>query len=280
MTALNTYISRNIRPEIRSNRDFESGRGWADLANELLQRLESEKLFNITRVWERGIEIRDGYWVDNVPSDLRTVLKIYDPLWPQRDTYSHEHINDQIKLHDWFDKDSSPDTFTLSSGSTTGISINDADATADLWNDYLLILTDGTYSGDGIMISDTAAAAGGVSALTFLHTQPASIDSTAGYLTLTFLMLKYRTTFTTMSTYNGEIPVDDRYEYIFKNWFNYQNVPRRDPRYELYKKDFEEDWKRLVKEHATPTDDQARSDPVIWPTVDINESPTHTWTGD
>lgn len=280
MTALNDYIRYNIRPDTRSNRDFESGRGWADLANELLMIIESEKLFNITRIWERGIEIRDGYWVDNVPSDLRTVVKIYDPLWPQRDTYSHEHINDQIKLHDWFDKESSPDTFTLSNGSTTTIEVDDADATADLWNDYLLILTDGTYSGDGLMISDTAVAGGGVSELTFLHTQPGTIDSTAGYLTLKFLMMKYRTEYTPMTAFNDEIPVDDRYEYIFKNWFNHQNMPRRDPRYKLFKQDFEEDWKRLVLEHGTATDDQVRSDPLIWPTVDLNESPTHEWTGD
>ena len=258
---LNDFVAANVPAGIRGGRDFTGNRGWIYIANNLLRYLESRGLFQLGRRKERGVEVDDSYWI-TIPSDFRAPIRIYYP--PQihysekNYTYHPEIINGKIKLWAPFDKKASPDSFTLSAGSTTTIKINDADATADLWNDYLLKLTDGTYSGDFILIADTAAVAGGTSVLTFLHTQDNTIDSTAGYLTDEFLMLKYIAEYTDVAAASDEIPVDDRYESIFENWLCYKALPPDDKRRAVYKKEFQEELDRLEDEQFTPTADQAR----------------------
>lgn len=258
---LNAFVAANVPSGIRGSRDFTGDRGWIYIGNQLLRLLESRGLFQFGRKKETGVEVDDEYWI-TIPSDLRTVDRIYYrpsiEYTEKEHRYQHEIVNGKIKLWTPFDKKASPDSFTLSDGSTTTIKINDADATADLWNDYLLKLTDGTYSGDFIIISDTAAADGGTAVLTFLHTQDNTIDSTTGYLTDEFLMLRYIATYTDMSAANSEIPLDDMYESIFENWFCYKALAITDKRRAAYKKEFEEELDRLEDEQYTPTPDQAR----------------------
>lgn len=261
MTALNTFIAAHVPQTIRGSRDFTGNRGWIYIGNQLLRLLESRGLFQFGRRKETGVEVDDDYWI-TIPSDLRTVDRIYYPPsihWSEKSVrYQHEIVNGKIKLYTPFDKKASPDSFTLSDGSTTTIKINDTDCTADLWNDYLLKLTNGTYSGDFIIISDTAAADGGTAVLTFLHTQDNTIDSTTGYLTDTYLMLRYTATYTDLAAAGNEIPVDDKYESIFEPWFCYKALPITDNRRAGYKAEFEEELDRLETEQYTPTPDQVR----------------------
>ena len=72
-----------------------------------------------------------------------------------------------------------------------------------------------------------------------------------------------------MENYNDEIPVDDKYEWIFENWFNMKHTPVDTKRYLIYKQDFKEDWDKLLVEHATATDDQTRNDPLFWPEPNV-----------
>lgn len=261
MSALNTFIAANVPQTIRGSRAFDGDRGWIYIGNQLLRLLESRGLFYLGRIKERGVEVNDDYWI-TLPTDFRAIQRIYFPPsihYSEKEyRYQYEIVQGKIKLWAPFDKKASPDTFTLSEGSTTTIKINDADATADLWNDYLLVLTNGTYSGDTIIISDTAAAAGGTSTLTFLHTQDNAIDSTTGYLTDQFLMLRYLAKYTDMSAYDDEIPVNDSYESIFEPWFCYKALSPADKRRKTYKQEFEEELDRLEDEQYTPAPDQAR----------------------
>lgn len=261
MTALNTFIAAHVPQTVRGSRDFTGDRGWIYIGNQLLRLLESRGLFQFGRKKETGVEVDDNYWI-TIPSDLRTVDRIYYPPsihYSEKEyRYKHSIVNGKIKLWAPFDKKASPDTFTLSSGSTTQITINDADCTADLWNDYLLKLTNGTYSGDFIIIGDTAAAGGGVAVLDFLHTQDNTIDSTTGYLTDEYLMLRYNAIYTDFAAANTEIPLDAMYESIFENWFCFKALSHSDKRRAGYKKEFYEDLEMLETEQYTPTPDQVR----------------------
>jgi len=268
---LNDYIAAYMPQSHRGLRDYESGAGWYHQVNLLLKKLERLGLYKVTKQKERVVEVDNDYWI-TLPSDCRDLIKIYDPFHPS-DVYKYQYLNSKIKLSKSFTKDDSPDEFTLSAGSTTTIKINDADATADLWNEYALFLTNGTYSGDGIIIHDTAAAAAGTSVLTFRHTQPGTIDSTTGYLTNDYMVLVYKATFTMMSAYNGEIPIDDKYEGdLLLKWLELSAVAKTDKKYPIYKNEFQEVLDEVIEEQNTPDLDNIRPAARPWPEVDFDLS--------
>lgn len=268
---LNDYIAAYLPQHNRGLKDYESGAGWYHIVNLLLKKLERKGLYDTTKKKERAVEVDSDYWI-TLPSDCRELIKIYDPF-NNHDIYRFQYLNGKIKLDKSFTKDSSPDTFTLSDGSTTTIKINDADATADLWNEYALVLTNGTYSGDVIIIHDTDAADGGTSLLTFRHTQVGTIDSTTGYLTNDYMMLVYKSTFTMMSAYNGEIPLDDRYEGdLLLNWLLMNSVAKTDKKYQIYKNEFYGVLDEIAEEQNTPSLDNIRTNPRPWPELDLNQT--------
>lgn len=262
---LNEFIPAYIEPDIRGVRDYTGDRGWIHLVNLLLRKLESRKLYHLGRAKERGVEVDDDYWI-TLPTDYRRASRIYYPPvidYRERDVnYHFETLNGRLKLEKPFDKKASPDSFTLSYGSTTQISINDADATADLWNGYLLKLTNGTYSGNFILIADTAAAGGGVSVLNFLHTQDNTTStSTTGYLTDQFLILKYFAQFTPMTSASGEIPLQDQYEdELLANWLRFMSMPIKSKERKGYKDAFDEAMEDAECEENTPEPGNAAAD--------------------
>lgn len=258
---LNTFIANYLPRDVRGTRAFDGDRGWIDLTNLFLRKLEQNKMFHLGRKKEIGVEVDDDYWI-TLPSNFRSLVEIYYPpsahYTEKEYKYPAELINGRLKLYVPFDKDASPDSFTLSAGSTTTIKANDTDATADIWKDYLLVLTDGTYSGDTIFIISNTAVATGTTILTFLHTQDNTIDSTTGYLTETFLMMVYMATYTALSAYDDEIPIDDRFESLLRNWLCKEALPVGDKRRKEYISDFKEEWGEAENENFTPTPDQAR----------------------
>lgn len=264
---LNNYIAAYLPQVHRGLKDYESGAGWVHILNRLLKKLEINGMYTTTKRKERGVEVNNDYWITK-PSDLRTVIKIYNPFAPDT-IYKFKHLNGKYKLDISFSKKSDPDTFTLSAGSTTTIKINDADATADLWNEYLLVLTNGTYSGDGIIIHDTAATDAGTSTLTFRHAQQGSIDSTTGYLTKSYAIIEYQSTFSQISAFDDEIPIDDRFEGdLLLYWFMFNSIEVTDKRWDKYKGLFDEAWNEVVTEQCTPTPDNIRPDAIPWPRAD------------
>jgi hypothetical protein len=261
MTALNTFIEANVPKDVTQVRDYAGARGWVALCNQILRRLENEGLIRLTQLKEVGIEVADGYWI-NIPSDYRGNLEIYMPGY---EDYNMEKglpfsiVNNRIKLEDSFSKDEAPDTFTLSSGGLTSIKINDTDAAANEWEGYLLALTNGTYSGDSIIIGEHSAASAGLTTLNFLHSRSTSIvTSTTGYLTEMYLMMRYMAQLTPVTAYNSTLPVDDRFNNVLINGFCYLSKPVTSDERKAYRVEFENDIELLRDEIFTPTPDQAR----------------------
>jgi hypothetical protein len=260
MTALNVFIERNLPLDLRTTRDFTGSRGWVHLMNQLLRRFESEGLIALTQEKEVGVEVSNSYWI-TIPSDLRAVTKIYYPDNIERN-YDHQIVNGKIKLDEVFEKKTDHDTFTLSSGSTSQISINDADAVADKYNLNLLVLLNGTYVGDSIIIGEHNAASGGVTVLPFLHARSTSVvTSTSGYITDTYLMLRYMATFTGLAAQGDNIPIDPKYETALISGISYLAKPVGSKERGAYREEFEYDLDVLRTEQFTPTPDQARPEP-------------------
>ena len=261
MTALNTFIAANVPVQVTGMRDYTGARGWIALCNQILRRLESESLIRLSQYKEVGVEVTDGYWI-TIPSDYRNDLQIFVP---GNDDYKQEKglpfsiVNGKIKLESAFSKDDDPDTFTLSSGGTSSVVIDDDDAAANQWEEYLLVLTDGTYSGDSIVIGEHSAAAAGLTTLNFLHTRLTSIStSTAGYLTQMYLLMRYMAQFTGLTAADDELPVDDRFANVFINGFCYLSKPVNTEERAAYRAEFENDIELLKLEIFTPTPEQAR----------------------
>jgi hypothetical protein len=284
---LNELVSAYVYADIRMTSEYDGNRGWIQLTNLFLKMLERKHLFKLGKLIETAVEVENSYWI-TMPSNCRPVAidRIYYPpaLISKADyRYSFETVKGKIKLNAEFPvaNDDDPDTFTLSAGSTTQISINDADATADLWNDYLLVLTDGTYSGDTIIIGDTAAAGAGVSVLDFLHTQDNIINSTAGYLTKQYLMLKYYETYTEMAALDDEVPIDDNYEYLLGFYLIWQGMTLGDKRRKTAYEEFKLNFSEVEDEQFTPSPEQARAVPrELTGYVDANDFDDSEYIGD
>ena len=261
---LNDFVAAYLTRSVRSSRDFEGDRGWIHLANLLFRKLERNGMFAVFKEKEVAVEVDSEYWIDR-PSDMRLLKRIYYPYTinsqepKDQITIAHENLNGKIKLETPFTKNDDPTTYTLSNGNTTQVELDDGDAAKDEFSNNLLVLTDGTYSGDNILLFDNDAGGAGVAVCRFRHTHTGSIsDSTAGYLTEDYLMLVYIAKYTNMTAYDGEIPLDSNYEDILEHWFNWKSLPIGDKDKAGYKKLFEETWEDYENEIFTPTEDQAR----------------------
>jgi len=276
---LNTFVAAYIPKSYRSQYDFESGLGWVYQANRILRRWAAKGYIVADQIKEIGVEVSNYYWI-TIPSDLLSVIDIrlpvdvegYGDIDDNLVEFPHEIVNGKIKLSKPYEKEASPDAFTLSVWATTGVSINDADAAADEWNNYLLVVTNGTESGVTYIILDTAAAAGGKSALTFLHAQGvAASTSTAGYLTDQYLMLKYYAKFTALTVYTSALPVGDEFYNALAAGMIFHATGKDDPKYAKVKQEWLDEEKELDNLKCTPTTDQARTGARAMPGFDESE---------
>lgn len=261
MTALDDFISANVPVQVEQGRDYAGPRGWIALCNQILRRLEGEGLIRLSQFKEIGVEVRDDYWID-LPSDYRGDAVI---LVPGYQAYNLEPgmpfsiVNGKIKLERAYSKKADPDTFTLSAGGLSSITINDDDAAANQWEEYLLVLTNGTYSGDCIVIGEHSAAGSGVTVLNFLHTRATSVaTSTTGYLTDMYLQMRYMAQFTGLTAHDSVLPVDDRFANVLINGLCYLSKPVTSDDRQAYRLEFENDIELLKTEIFTPTPEQMR----------------------
>jgi hypothetical protein len=270
---LNNFVAAYVEKGFQSIRDYTGAKGWVHIGNMVLRNWVNRGYITYSNVKEVGIEVSRGFWI-NIPSDCSEIQKISFPISgdgtddPENydKTYRWEIVNGKIKLAEWFDKKASPDAFTLSSWLTTGVSINDADATADLWNNYLLVVTNGDVSGQSMLIATTAVAAGGKSALTFeLPLASAPATSTAGYLTDEYLMLKYLSDFTALSSETSTLPFESKFFPAFAAALNLNCVSRTAKEYAAYLKEYQDAIAELECNLCTPSEDDGRVKPRSLP---------------
>lgn len=234
---LNNFIQNYLPAHLRTSRDFTGSRGWVYLTNLILKKYESFGWFNLDRKKEVGVEVENSYWI-TIPSDMRIALDIFTPPttdYTQMDRkYKWEIVNGKMKLKTPFDKKTSPDSFTLSSWSADGVSINDDDAEASEYRDYLLVVTDGDLINKTILIADNTAAAGGVTALEFYQSDGnAASTSVVGYLTNQYLMLQYMAVYTGLTAHTDEIPIDSRFEYVLAQSLIVASMSRNDKAFKI-----------------------------------------------
>lgn len=264
MTVLKAFVESNIPMDLRTARSFTGNRGWVSLANQLLRRLEMEGLVRLTQRKEIGVEVLEDYWI-TPPSDFRTAIGIYYP--PLSDhvqsgrRYPYTIINGKIKLTEPFSKKDTVEEVTLESGTDSQVLVDDDSIEEDQYNRNLLVLTDGTYEDDGIIIGkhDASDAVTGKATLPFVHKRATSIaDSTTGYLTDMYLMLQYMATFTGLTAETDEIPVDPRFDTCLISGLCYLATHIGSDDRAKFRDEFEYDLDVLGREEFTPSPDQAR----------------------
>ena len=264
MTALNVFVERNIPNDLRTGRDFTGSRGWVHLMNRLLRRLESEGLVKLTQKREVGVEVFDDYWI-TPPKDFRRAVGIYyPPLFNHNESerrYNYTVINGRIKLNEPFLRKTSVEDVDLEDGTDSEVKVDDDAIVANQFKRNLLVLADGTYKDDGIIIGkhDASNEDTGKATLPFLHKRATSIaDSTAGYLTDVYLMLQYTATFTGLTLHTDDIPVDPRFDTCLIAGLSYLATHISSEDRPKYRDEFEFELDVLGREEFTPSPDQAR----------------------
>jgi hypothetical protein len=254
MATLANFVAAVVPTDLQT-RGYTGPRNWIALVNQLLRRLEREGLVSIDRKKTVGLEINNQR--GTIPTDCRKINRVYyiDSASELEVDIEFDVVDGMIKVYDdSFQKSASPSTFTLSAWATTGVSINDTDAVADQWIDYLLTVTNGSLSGKTFLIADNAAVGAGVSVLTFYT--PGGVvgaTSTAGYLTDTYLIVEYEAGYTVVTASPDELPVGDMFESVLTNGLCQLACTPTDKRYMIYKNEFETELMQLKDEMFSPS---------------------------
>jgi hypothetical protein len=243
------------------SRDTDGPDGWASRCNVVLRRLASEGLIRLTAEKESGAEVSNSYWID-LPSDYHSGLTVYDPQFdgtePERGI-THSIINGKIKLTREYSTDDDPDTFTLSAGSTTAVTIDDDDAEEDEYEGKLLVVSDGAAAGLTFVLGEHDAASGGFTTLNLLHSSATSLaDATSGYIVSDFLMLRYMAKATTLTTADDVLPVADQCFNALAAGLRFMTASPDSKERNTLRQEYEYEVDLLSNEVLSPDEEQAR----------------------
>ena len=267
MTALNVFVEQNIPNDLRHGRSFTGPRGWVHLMNQLLRRIESEGLVRLTQKRECGVEVFEDYWI-TPPRDFRRAISVYYP--PLHDhaksdrIYNYEVVNGKIKLREPFLRKTTVFEVDLLESDDERVVVANGSVTADQFNKNILVLQDGEYAGDTILIGRHGASdpVTGEAFVPFLHKRNTGyLGSSVGYFTDVYLVLRYMATFTGLTAHDDEIPVDPRFDTCLIAGLCYlaKQIGSADRR--EYREEFEYELDVLGGEEFTPSPDQARAEP-------------------
>jgi hypothetical protein len=171
--------------------------------------------------------VEDDVWISK-PTGLRVINKICHPDYPDME-FLYKEVENKIKLLNvTVDENDTPDTASAFQNYAVGsMDINIADAAADDYKDYLLVIDGGTSSGETIIIKENDASAGGYCKVYFRHDLSAALDATkitSCYLVSTtyYVLMEWSGSYTDITAVGNEIPIDDKYEKritkAFLNW--------------------------------------------------------------
>jgi hypothetical protein len=219
MATLASYISE--LPLLFQKRYDTSGL-FVTWTNQLLSRLGMRGILP-SIVKETGVLIENEVWI-NKPSDFFSLVEIYSPDNSNM-LYRAEEVNSKLKLLDVCFDDPDPDyqytSSTLTSYTTTGLTADIAGVTDDFVEDefdnWLMVVTAGTYTNNSYVLSGNDASSTGTTKLYFLHALEAALSgTTASAISLTgpsyYVMLRYLSKLTSVSSNSDEVTIDNNYE--------------------------------------------------------------------
>ena len=212
MATLQTHINR--MPAVFSKK-YASAR-WIEWANEILEKLSGDGMMPLLK-FNRGVVTENDYWITK-PHNFRQLIDCYAPENIQMH-YPVREDEGKLRLTDhYLEPESSPDTPTsFTSWATDSFEIDLTGKDEDEYENYLFVVSGGTYAGRTYVIGSNDATDGATTKLYFLHEMSTALDGTkvtGGYLTDPdyYLMLRYWGSYEEISSTSDEIPVDDDYE--------------------------------------------------------------------
>lgn len=214
MSTVTTVVGR--QPKVFQNR-YAIDPYYLDWLNDLLEMLSGIGFLMPSIDKETGALVDNEVWIDK-PTGCREVSRIWYPENADQ-RYTFEETNDRIKLTNVeVDEDDDPDAISaFSNYATDTVDVDIADADEDEYENFLLVITGGTYDGKTYVIKSNTESAGGTTTLTFMHPLSAAFDGTkvtAGELhdPDNYVMMKYSGTYDTVSSASDEVPIDSKYE--------------------------------------------------------------------
>jgi hypothetical protein len=211
MATLQTYITgANIPPILQERYGSALFIQWA---NEILSKMTNEHVLKEQK-FERGLTVKSDVWVA-VPSNYKTAIKVFDPVDSIRN-YGFEEVEGKIKLTDAVvsEDEDAIELTVFSNYAVDHIDVAfDDDVAEDDYENYLLVITAGSFSGRTYLISGNDASVDGVARLYFLHELPSALSVTrvtAAELVSPefFVMLRYAGAFEEITAIGDEVPIN------------------------------------------------------------------------
>lgn len=215
MATLQSYVDK--LPAIFRLRYTTAG-FFVQWLNELLEELQDRGFMpNIKK--EAGRVVIADRWIEK-PADFISLIKVFDPDDRNRQIRVQE-IENKLELMDYDIVDQAAAeqvTFTtVSDGTTTSVKVNLTGIAADSWEEYLFLVTAGTYAGKGYVISGNDVSGATTTKIDFLHALPSALDGTKcsagrivplGY----YVLMQYIASFEEITAQTDEVPIDNKYE--------------------------------------------------------------------
>jgi hypothetical protein len=222
MATLQEHV--NKQPVIYRKRYQSNWIGWA---NELLEELSGRRMMPTISL-SRGAVVKNDSWIDK-PAGMRQLLEVSNPANPLQKYRFHEE-NNRICLSDvTLDAEDSPTTPTaFTQWATDSFEIDVTGESEDAFENYLFVVTAGTYAGKTYVISGNDDSGDTTTKLYFLHELATALDGTkvtAGYITGPnyYLMLKYKASYEEIDALSDELPISDDYEKrVVKAWLRWK----------------------------------------------------------
>jgi hypothetical protein len=206
---------------------FGSSSKRIDWANGLLEDLSNHGFLPEIEK-EDGVLVSNKYWIDK-PEGYKRGGELFAP----QNTglkYSYDEVNNKLKLTD-FEFDDEAGSVTISAFSafdTESITADITDYDEDDFEDWLFVITAGTYAGRTYVIGRNDESGVSFTKLYLLHDLTTALDGTtctAGKLVDPdyYIMLHYWKAFDAIAADTDEIPIGDPHERnICDKWFRYQ----------------------------------------------------------
>jgi len=219
-----------MKPEWRFR--YSNDSYWINWANELLELLSAEGIMPTLDV-ESGVVVENDHWIEK-PSGFRSFIDLFDPE-NEAVKFRAREENGKLKLVDTaVEKEASPASITaFSNYATESVDVDITGKEENDFENYLLVITGGTRAGETFVLSGNDESGVSTTRLYFLHSLSSAFDGTevtAGYITTPeyYLMLRYHSTYSEVTTIDDELPIDDKFErrltQCFFSWKIYEEA--------------------------------------------------------
>jgi hypothetical protein len=288
---LNIFVQNYLPADLRRGRDFEGGRGWVFIYNQLIRRFENEGLIRSETEYEVPVYLEDALigphlYRENLimlPADFIRAIDVFEFDLPQNH-YAQVFEGGRLKLTDAYEdttieyKTGTTPYTVAAAPTTTAFTIDKTTTAAGELKDYGFFVVNGAAAYESRTI-DHSAVSGAATVLYVRKPVTAIAQSDTLVLLSNHLMLRYFGRYPLLANFDDAINVADHFNTALVHGMSYLAYPFSDKRRKEAQKEFEIDLADLGKSEATPSLEELRPVPGAWPNLDETKEDKYDYIG-